>query len=1014
LGERLPLRVFSTADGLPHVRVNRIQRDSHGFLWFCTDGGLSRWNGYEFETYTKSDGLPHAHVNDFLETRQRDYWIATDGGLARYDPDRRPASFVTYFPGSSSLARAVNVLLEDKDGTVLVGTDDGLYRLEQTSTGVRITPESVRFAAEERDGAMVNTLLLRHDGSLWMGAGSRIYCRSLDGHWQQLSISNGLPDHFIYQLHEGPDGEVWAGTRSGLVKLASEPEQPGLAAVCLFTKADGLPGNEVRDFLMSSNGHIWVGTTKGLAEGWLNSSHSKARFRTRSIMDGLAEQSVYWFFEIPNGDLWLATGQTGAVRLSRDGFHSYTQADGFEPQENNNILENQDGRLCLISGDRSRRLIQCFERDRFVHRTLRFGPDLQFGYEWHQFALEDHSGHWWFATERGALPVSDLKQPATGQGEFRSALSGSRGVWHVFEDSKGIIWLAEEGHDSAAVITWNPSNRTKTLLWHKFDSLATKGTAPSCFLEDRTGQIWVGLSGEGGLLRWRRDHFDSFGREDGVPSGEITSLYLDRTGRIWIASTEGGLGETDDGTADHPRFRTYHRATGLLSDEIWCVTGDRAGRIYAGTAKGVDTVDGATGRVLHYKSDDGLIPGSVRSCFCDRTGALWFATNRGISRYEPQREALHPPPRMLITEFRTRGAASAVPRSGALLVGPVVLGASQNQVSIDFLGIDNRLRGDLRYQYRLLDADTNWSKPAAERSVTFASLAPQRYRFEVRALDPYGGLSLPAVAEFSINPPVWQRPWVRLLAAILTGAILFWLHRYRTLRLLELERIRTRIATDLHDDIGAGLSQIAVLTEVARTRVNGTSNGSSDLPGTLSTIGSVSRELADSMNDIVWSVNPQRDHLSDLLQRMRRFSSDVISADSINFQFRAPSMQEPVMVAADVRREVYLIFKEAVNNLVRHSGCTRAEVAISLDHDHLNVYIDDNGKGFCERQNESGNGLRSMRHRAQRIGACIDFDTHEGTGTRVLLRVPLAKPLRNRLMGRGLNRHGGATRSAED
>jgi nitrate/nitrite-specific signal transduction histidine kinase len=265
----------------------------------------------------------------------------------------------------------------------------------------------------------------------------------------------------------------------------------------------------------------------------------------------------------------------------------------------------------------------------------------------------------------------------------------------------------------------------------------------------------------------------------------------------------------------------------------------------------------------------------------------------------------------------------------------------------------------------LIGADTNWSKPGAGRRVTFTSLAPQRYRFEVRALDVYGELSLPAVAEFSISPPIWQRWWFRVLVAIVTAGILFWLHRYRTLRLLELERIRTRIASDLHDDIGAGLSQIAVLTEVAVTRV---SESAPDLKGTLSKIGSVSRELAESMNDIVWSVNPRRDHLSDLVQRMRRFSSDVLGGGNIDFHFRARVPEESILVAVDVRREVYLIFKEAVNNLARHSGCTRADVEISIEHSSLNVQIEDNGKGLCEGRNNAGNGLWSMKQRAQRIG----------------------------------------------
>lgn len=986
-GERLPMHVYSTADGLAHNHVSRIRRDSRGFVWFCTDEGLSRWDGYGFKTYSTADGLPHAHVDDFLETRQGEYWIATDSGLASFHPERRSAPFSTYFPGPSTLSRAVNVLLEDRDGTVLVGTGDGLYRLEHTANGIRIRPEGLGFALHEQDAALVTALLLTRDGKLWAGTGSGIYARALDKGWRRWGASNRLPEKFINQLREGPDGRIWAGTRGGgLVQLGSEPGESGSILTRSFTTVDGLPSNDVRDFLISASGHIWAGTVKGLAEAWLNSGRRKLHFRSYSILDGLAEQSVNWFLEAPAGDLWVATGRAGAIRLSRAGFHTYTEADGFLPQEANQVMETRKGQLCIVNGDRSRRFIECFNGERFVRRNVLERPPVQFGFEWHQFASQNKPGEWWLATEHGALRVLPFNQHAAA--EYISALPGSKGVWHVFQDSKKVVWLSEESVDSSAVVAWSPSSRTGKVVWREFWSPGSKRKAPSCFLEDGTGQIWIGLSGAGGLLRWRRDHLDYFGRRDGLPYGEITDLYQDRSGQLWAASNEGGLGKLDGIAAEHPDIRVYGRNSGLSSNEIWCITGDRNGRIYAGTGRGVDALDPAANRVVHYTADDGLVPGSVRACFSDRAGELWFVTDRGASRFQPGRELRPGLPRVLITEFRARGLASLVSQLGASQLGPFRLGPSQGEIAVDFLGIDSRLRGDLRYQYRLLGADASWSKPAYERGVTFASLAPRRYRFEVRALDVYGGLSAPAVAEFSISPAVWKRWWFRLLVSICLLGILYWLHRYRTLRLLELERVRTRIAADLHDDIGAGLSQIAVLTEVARTRIN---DGPPDLRTMLSSIGSVSRELTESMSDIVWSVNPHRDHLSDLVQRMRHFSSDVLSGANIDLRFSACVPEQSIRIPADVRREVYLIFKEGLNNVVRHSDCTSAEITVAIDKRHLELRIEDNGRGLYEQRNPAGNGLRNMAERARRIGGRIDVASNRQGGVRVVFQAPLRK-----------------------
>jgi ligand-binding sensor domain-containing protein/two-component sensor histidine kinase len=984
LCERLPMRVYSTADGLAHHHVSRIRRDSRGFLWFCTDDGLSNWDGYEFKTYTMSDGLPHAHIDDLLETRRGEYWIATDGGLAHFQPERRSAPFTIYFPGSSSVSRAVNVLLEDTDGTILVGTAGGLYRLEERVSGVHIKAEEVGFPARERDGALVTSLLLTQAGDVWAGAGSGIYQRLRDGNWRRFSTSNGLPANFINELREDPEGHIWAGTRGGgLLQLAADVDTSRSIVARLFTNADGLPNNDVRDFLMLKNGHMWVGTRGGLAEAYLRSP-STTRFRTHSIVEGLADQSVYGFAEDTGGNLWLATAQAGAIRLSREGLHTYGDADGFQPQEANQIITTRDGHVCIINGDRSRRLLQCFDGERFSGTPV---PPFDFGFEWHQFALQDHVGRWWFATERGAWRMSRSTGPVPIRTtEFISAFPITKGVWHVYEDSRGVIWLAEETADAAAVVTWNPATRATKVLWHGLSLSGVRRTAPSCFVEDGQGQVWVGLSGEGGLLRWSGDHVDAFGPTEGVPAGEITDLYADRSNRLWIASSEGGLGQMGDLNAAHPHIRTYSRMTGLSSNEIWCITEDQAGRIYAGTGRGVDALDPAADQVVHYTADDGLIPGPVRACVADPAGDLWFVTNRGVSRLTPAQALPQALPHVLIKGFRISGGENAVSQLGAEQVGPIELGSLHNQVAIDFLGMDSRLRGDLRYQYRLLGADTNWSKPAVERNVTFASLAPGQYRFEVRAIDAYGRVSSSATAEFAISPRLWQRWWLRLALAIGTAAVLYWLHHYRTLHLLELEKVRTRIATDLHDDIGSGLSQIAVLAEVARRRVN---SGTPDLLAELRDIGSVSRELADSMSDIVWSVNPRRDHLSDLAQRMRRFSTDMLACGDVDFRFDAFTPERPIRIDADIRREIYLIFKEAVNNVARHSHCTRVGIAVAVDHHRLDLQIEDNGKGLCERSQETGNGIRSMTERARRIGAHIEISSGEEGGVRVVLQVPV-------------------------
>jgi len=223
------------------------------------------------------------------------------------------------------------------------------------------------------------------------------------------------------------------------------------------------------------------------------------------------------------------------------------------------------------------------------------------------------------------------------------------------------------------------------------------------------------------------------------------------------------------------------------------------------------------------------------------------------------------------------------------------------------------------------------------------------------------------------------------------GAI-YALERLRVSRLIELERVRMRIATDLHDDIGAGLSRIAILSEVGGQRL-----GTGDLRGRehMTVIAGASRELLDSMSDIVWAINPRKEHLKDLIQRMRRFASDLLSGRNIAFRFHAPEGEQDPRLGADLRRELFLIFKESINNLVRHSSATEVEIDLGIDRRTLSLRVQDNGRGFdpaLNSQAESeGNGLRNMRARAVRLGGELEISSAPGEGTTVSLRVPLTR-----------------------
>jgi two-component sensor histidine kinase len=467
----------------------------------------------------------------------------------------------------------------------------------------------------------------------------------------------------------------------------------------------------------------------------------------------------------------------------------------------------------------------------------------------------------------------------------------------------------------------------------------------------------------------------------------VRALFLDHAGRLWVATGQGGVVRLDDPQADHPRVVAYTTADGLSSNGISCITEDKLGRMYFGTARGLDQLDLQTKRVRHYTKADGLPSSSVTVAFRDRQDALWFGTDLGLSRLIPGPDPPKQQPPIMISGLRIAGDSQPISALGETEVSGLILNPDQNQLSIDFVGLGFAPGEGLKYQYKLVGANEEWSTPTDQRTINYAGLSPGRYRFMVQAVTVDGTISPgPATIRFTILRPIWQRWWFVTLALILTGLVGAAIIRSRVARLIELERVRTRIAADLHDDIGSALSRIAILSEVARRQ----GNVEAAVGEPLGVIAGASRDLVDSMSDIVWAINPNKDHLRDLMQRMRRFASDLFTARQIEFTFDAPGEEQALKIGADLRRQVFLIFKEAVNNIARHSGCTKAQIEMRIENRWLTVKVADNGPGFDSSGAGEGQGLVSMQARAKELGGKLEIFSNNETGTTVLLKVPLA------------------------
>jgi signal transduction histidine kinase/ligand-binding sensor domain-containing protein len=998
--ERLPVKTYTVADGLLRDTVIKIKQDSRGFLWFCTSEGISRFDGAAMMNFTVADGLPDRNAEDFLETKSGAIYIATDKGLARLNPkgvrDSTENPLFTVFLPDNPKAQKILTLYEDKSPQVWVGTADGLYKLIESEGQItfEFVPLGEVLGRGETDvntkTLFIKAILEDHRGTLWIATwGSGLFRLTQGGEVRRFTApGDGFGDNKITDLLEDHNGRLWMSLRSdeeGGLCLLNEDAGEKLVQKCYTTK-DGLGSNWIRAMLETSDGQLWLATIPGLCR-WQGEG-SASVCKTYTAKNDLCDDTLA-LAEDKDGNLWTGSA-CGAQKIARYGFTTYNAADGLDYNNVTSIFENSTGELFATTFPSSESVISRFDGDKFSPVKLHLPDYVDYhGSGWHQTVWQDHLGAWWIPTGYGVFRSPDHTSfENLARAPLEKQETGAKGleVFRLFEDSRGDIWILTTGAVNE-LLRWERAVNT----WHNYTLQAgfSDYRVGSALVEDTRGNIWISASSdhhESALIRFSSGEFRIFTEAEGAPSGWIEDLFLDSRGRLWIASTNSGVWRLDEPNSDNFEFTKYTSANGLTSISTTSVTEDEFGRIYIGTGRGVDRLNSETGQVENFTTADGLPVSFVGISYRDRHNNLWFGTHKGIARFVPEPPRIRQPPTILITGLRIEGEPQSVSVLGETSIPELDLSSAQRQISLDFIGLGASLGEKLKYEYRFGDADWTGTN---ERTVNFANLGAGKYQFEVRTQTADRIYSQPASVSFRIAAPLWLRWWFIVLASILVSSAIYFIYRSRLNRLLEVANMRTRIATDLHDDIGANLTKIAILSEVAQQQMGekigaGSSNGSENLLGS---VAEISRESVSAMSDIVWAINPKKDSLLGLTRRMRSFAEEILERRNIKLEFDAPAIKPDLKLDASIRRNIYLIFKESVNNIVRHSNASEVKIDFAFAHKELVLQISDNGKGFDTGREFDGNGLLSIKKRAEDCGGQIEIESVEGVGTRTVLRV---------------------------
>ena len=993
--EHFAVRTFTTADGLSNGRVYHATRDRNGFLWFATADGVSRFDGRRFEAFGIADGLPSPGCRDIRAVADGRIWVATEHGLAVLDLSvraRRP--HFTAIHVSDGPADFGDALFEDAHHQLWLGTEDGLWRI---ATGDK--PERVAL----RPGRQPAVYAFAEQADvLWLGTSAGLMRRYADGRAEAYRVRPpSEPDDRTISVRLDHTGRLWVGgvgvgvfalvpprageplLRAGETLTSAAAGHPGHDAagapvmprdpgeVVYYGVEDGLPFDAVRrGVLEDSRGVVW------LAGGSLV-AFTGDRFATRGRAQGFPEDSVAPLIEDPEGNVWFGGFTAGVVRYSPFGLVTYDAQDGLDSDHVMSVVEDREGTVFAVSGTNDGHTLERFDRDHFVaiHPKPPVGGETLGAWGWNQISFFDRDDRWWQATQTGldhyprVTPADALATTAPEHFGIRDGLPG-RDIYRLFEDHAGDVWIATLS--KLGLARWDRATNHITPVVHP----ALPAEVVQAFAADATGAVWIGYD-TGALARIRGDSVHTFAASDGWAAHHVEALLVDRRGELWVGTDEGLARIADPGAA---RLAVTRYRAGLSTDQITALADDELGRIYVGTIHGIDRLEPRTGAIDHITVADGLPSDFVNAVHRDHTGQVWFATHRGLARMMPRREPAPVVMPAVLTSVRAGSRELAIEAGGEHAAPPVELAHDDSNLDATFTSPSFAVGVPVEFQLRLEGADDDaWSMPQAMREAHFSHLAPGRYRLSVRAV--IAGLTSPAATlELEVLAPFWRRTW--FLLALACGFVLVgWrIYRWRVDHLIAVERVRSRIASDLHDDLGASLARISILSEVASRR----SEGIGEL---VATIGRDARELLEAASDVVWATDPRHDDLAHVLARIREFAGELFDGPGIAWTLTAPEEPDRIALGPDQRRHLYLVLKEAVANVSRHAAATRVAITVERVLRGLVVTIEDDGCGIADDA-EMGHGLENMRERARQAGGTLLVSTPAGGGTRIVLAMP--------------------------
>lgn len=912
------------------------------FLFFLSLPTLNAQGQYSFRSWQSEDGLPVNLVRSLVQSEDGYLWVATAECIVRFDGmEFERIELPSGFPYPSS--GDYRLFATAGDVVWFSSSQGGLVRMGKES-GLVIWPDSTGNSAPVTQvvDAPSGGVIVRKGNEVWQLLGSR--SKNLDAESEDVvEILTADLQQRENKGRIGPDGAPgWLVDRSQSIWAVSPVGELTVTSPEGFKRGIPMPrgsaDSHVTEMLEDREGNIWVATA-------LNGLGLFREDRVEVVNAGLSEGAVLAVIEDSRGKVWLGNRRGGVDRIVAGAIEHYDLNGSSGSGQVSALYEDRDGRLWAASTDGP---VFRWKDNSFVEQYPGEGGLNKVNAIYH-----DRRGTLWFGGQLGlkrssGRRVTEVKAEAGFPGGEVTVMTGGA------EDE---LWLGT----AQGFVLKDTDGRLETIATPADLSYSRV----SSILVTSADQVWVATLGAGLFfydgVRWHR-----FDRSQGLPDLRLTHVIDDQSGHLWFGSTGGIIRAS--------RVDLLARAKASNSPIHWLR---------------MDRSDGLPTR----ECVGGHHPAGWR--FND--GALWFPTSLGVVRIDPNQTMVNrTPPAVFLRKVIANGISQDLSK------GKITLGPGRMRMEFVYHGLNFSSPEKVSYRTRLVGLEKNWREVGPQRLTTYESVPPGNYRFEVIAMNGDGLLSpAPAVIQLEVKPHFWETNWffvqATLSVILVAGGVGWLIARSRLKRRISLLKIRNtreveraRIARDLHDDLGASLTEIALLADLGAEQAVG-----SAFQKHLDELSNKARMLGLTLDEIVWAVNPREDTLGSLLDYLASFATEFLDRAGIKLRINIASGMPDLPLDANIRHSVFLAVREAFNNIVKHSEAKSAWLNVSIIGRTLNISVEDDGKGVDDYALSRGNGLKNFDVRMQACGGRSKVALRAEGGTVVRFLVPILAPQSN-------------------